>query len=168
MYYTWLKFDFIYFKLIITNYHTQRQKKRKFTPKIKNTKKKTLNIINPHEQSWVLIQVAWQIPEGEWDTFLEIFIYNVYGNFTKCRQDFKLILICPRSAWIAQYSQLSPCGHPAITDTPIIRTAAKSPAKINNRRLTEINSRYYGLSLMRTLTRGPHSVRNKGSWLYNV
>ena len=64
------------------------------------------------------------------------------------------------------YSQLSPCGHPAITDTPIIRTAAKSPAKINYRRLTEINSRYYGLSLMRTLTRGPHSVRNKGSWLY--
>ena len=63
------------------------------------------------------------------------------------------------------YSQLSPCGHPAITDTPIIRTAAKSPAKINNRRLTEINSRYYRLSLMRTLTRGPHSVRNKWSWL---
>ena len=26
-------------------------------------------------------------------------------------------------------SQLSPCGHLAITDTPIIRTAAKSPAK---------------------------------------
>ena len=23
------------------------------------------------------------------------------------------------------YSQLSPCGHPAITDTPIIQTAAK-------------------------------------------
>ena len=104
MYYTWLKFDFIYFKLIIINYHTQRQKKRKFTPKIKNTQKKTLNIINPHEQSWVLIQVAWQIPEGEWDTFLEIFIYNVYGNSTKCRRDFKLILICPRSAWIAQYN----------------------------------------------------------------
>ena len=66
------------------------------------------------------------------------------------------------------YSQLSPCGHPAITDTPIIRTAAKSPAKINYRRLTKINSRYYGLSLMRTLTRGPHSVRNKGSWLYQT
>ena len=40
MYYTWLKFEFIYFKLTIINYHTQRQKKRKFTPKIKNTKKK--------------------------------------------------------------------------------------------------------------------------------
>ena len=61
------------------------------------------------------------------------------------------------------YSQLSPCGHPAITDTPIIRTAAKSPAKTNYRCLTEINSRYYELSLMRTLTRGPHSVRHKGS-----
>lgn len=52
MYYTWLKFEFIYFKLTIINYHTQRQKKRKFTPKIKKHKKKTLKfIINPHEQS---------------------------------------------------------------------------------------------------------------------
>ena len=68
----------------------------------------------------------------------------------------------------SSYSQLSPCGHPATTDTPIIRTAAKSPAKTNYRRFTEINSRYYGHSLMRTLTRGPHSVRNKGSWLYLV
>ena len=50
-----------------------------------------------------------------------------------------------------QYSQLPPCEHPAITDTPIIRTAAKSPAKPNFRHLSEINSRYYGLSLMRTL-----------------
>ena len=47
---------------------------------------------------------------------------------------------------------LSPCGHPAITDTPIIRTADKFRAKINYRHLTEINSRYYGLSLQRTLT----------------
>jgi len=38
------------------------------------------------------------------------------------------------------YSQLSPYGHPAITVTPIIRTAVKSQAKINNGRLTEINS----------------------------
>ena len=57
-------------------------------------------------------------------------------------------------------------GHLAMTDTPIIPTAAKSKAKIIYRRLTEINSRYYGLSLMRTLTRGPNSVRYKGSWLY--
>ena len=42
----------------------------------------------------------------------------------------------------------SPCGHLAITDTPIIRTAGKYPTKINYRRLTEINSRYYGLSLL--------------------
>ena len=64
------------------------------------------------------------------------------------------------------YSQLSPSGHLAITDTPIKRTAAKSQEKPNCRRLTEINSRYYGLSLMRTLTWGPYSVRYKGSWLY--
>ena len=50
------------------------------------------------------------------------------------------------------YSQLSPCGHPAITDTPIIRTADKFRAKINYRHLTKINSHYYGLSLQRTLT----------------
>ena len=64
-------------------------------------------------------------------------------------------------AKIKDYSQLSPCGHPSITETPIIRTTAKSQAKINYRRLTEVNSRYYGLSVMRTLTRGPYSVRNK-------
>ena len=61
------------------------------------------------------------------------------------------------------YSQLSPCGHLAITDTPIIWAAAKSPAKINYRRLTEINSRYYGISLLRTLTPLLEGVRNKGS-----
>ena len=27
------------------------------------------------------------------------------------------------------YSQLSPCGHPAITDTPLLRTGAKSPVE---------------------------------------
>ena len=57
-----------------------------------------------------------------------------------------------RSNHILYYSQLSPCGHLAITNTPIKRTAAKSQEKPNYRRLTEINSSYYGLSLMRTLT----------------
>ena len=66
------------------------------------------------------------------------------------------------------YSQLSPWGHPAITDTPVMRTTAKSQAKIIiiYKRLTEKNSRWYGLSLMRTLTRGPYSVHYKGRWLY--
>ena len=63
------------------------------------------------------------------------------------------------------YNLFSLCGHSGITDTPIKRTVAKSPAKANYRRLTEINSRYYGLSLIRTLTQGPYSVHNKGSWL---
>ena len=52
--------------------------------------------------------------------------------------------------------------HPVITDTPIRRTATKSQAKMNYKCLTEINSGYYGLSLMRTLTRasqGLYSVR---------
>ena len=43
------------------------------------------------------------------------------------------------------YSQIWPFEHPAITDTSIKRTAANSPAKTNYRRLTEINSCYYGL-----------------------
>ena len=66
------------------------------------------------------------------------------------------------------YSQLSPWGHPAITDTPVMRTTAKSQAKIIiiYKRLTEKNSRCYGLSLMRTLTRGPYSVHYKGRWLH--
>ena len=50
------------------------------------------------------------------------------------------------------------CERPAKTDTPIIEIAAKSHTKINYRGLTEINSRYYGLSIMRALTRGPYSV----------
>ena len=66
------------------------------------------------------------------------------------------------------YSQLSPCGHLALTDNPIIRTAAKSPAETNYRRLTKINSRYYGLSLLRTCIRGPYSVCNKGVGIYTV
>ena len=57
MYYTWLKFDFIYFKLIIINYHTQRQKKRIFTPKIKNT----LNIIHMSRvESWFKLHGKFQ------------------------------------------------------------------------------------------------------------
>ena len=52
-----------------------------------------------------------------------------------------------------------------LTDTSLIRTAAKSPAKINYRRLTERNSCYYGLSLFRTLTRGPEGVRNEAGEL---
>ena len=44
---------------------------------------------------------------------------------------------------------------PCYNGRPIIWTAAKSKARINYRRLTEINSHYYGLLLMRTLTSGP-------------
>ena len=39
-------------------------------------------------------------------------------------------------------------GHLAITDTMIIWSAAKSTAKIHFRRLAEINSHYYRLSLL--------------------
>ena len=49
-----------------------------------------------------------------------------------------------------------PCRQPAIKDTSIKRTVVNSPPKTNYRHLTEINSRYHGLSLMRTLTRGSY------------
>lgn len=48
-------------------------------------------------------------------------------------------------------SQLSPSGHAAIPEPLVKRTAAKSQAKINYRRWTEIHSRYYELSQKRTL-----------------
>ena len=75
-------------------------------------------------------------------------------------------IYCPplTQAILPPYSQLSPFGYLSMTDTPIIQTAAtESQAKIIYRRLTEIDSRCYRLSLMRTLTRGPNSVRYKGS-----
>ena len=52
---------------------------------------------------------------------------------------------------------------PCYCEHPIMRTAAKSKAKIEYRRLIEINFHYYGLSLLRTLTRSPEGVRNKES-----
>jgi len=52
-----------------------------------------------------------------------------------------------------------------MTDTPIMLTAATSQAKINYRCLTEINSGYFGVSLMRTLTQTLYSVHCKWSWL---
>ena len=61
-------------------------------------------------------------------------------------------------------SSLSPSGNPVITDTLIsIWTAAIPHAKINYTRLTEINSHYYRLSQMRTLTQGSYSIRYKRS-----
>ena len=44
----------------------------------------------------------------------------------QCAFKFKAKKVC----W-AEYRQLLPCAQPAITDTQIIRTAAKSQAKIN-------------------------------------
>ena len=58
---------------------------------------------------------------------------------------------------VYKYSQLSPWGQLAITDTPLKQTVAKSPKKKTNyRRFTEINSRCHGLSLKRTLSPNPY------------
>ena len=51
-------------------------------------------------------------------------------------------------------------------DTPIIWTTGKTHTKINCRRLTKTDFRYYELSLIRTLTRSPYGVSYKESWLY--
>ena len=71
----------------------------------------------------------------------------------------------PRGLWVQSTLALRTLhyhGHLNKTDS------SNSPAKTNYRRLTEINFRYYALSLMRTLPRGPSSVRYKGSWLERV
>ena len=47
----------------------------------------------------------------------------------------------------SDYSQLSPCGQPAITNTRPITDKIQIPIY---RGLTENDSRYYGLSLFRT------------------
>ena len=96
--------------------------------------------------------------------------------FTNDRQKTKVHKSQTRMRWIynskqsilMEYSQLLPCRHPAIMGTLIRQTAATSPAKTNYRHLREINSRYYGLSLMRTLLRRPYSVCFKRSWLYSI
>ena len=84
--------------------------------------------------------------------------------FHRNSQSFRCRIISFQSKIINlnMYIQLSPCGHPAITDTPIIRTADKFRSKINYRHLTEINSRYYGLQLQKTLTQGPTVSAIKG------
>ena len=65
------------------------------------------------------------------------------------------VLVSRFHAMDSRYSQLLPCGHLATTDALIKWAVAKSLARTNYRRLTEIKSHYYGLSLMRTRTQGP-------------
>ena len=72
-----------------------------------------------------------------------------FRNFTVCCYSNKSrCMFCS----ILQYSQLSTCGQPALMDSLIKQTVAKSTAKTKYRRLTEINSRCSGLSLKRTVT----------------
>ena len=68
------------------------------------------------------------------------------------------MLISELAVNISIYSQCLPCRRPVITDTLIIQTAAKSHTKTNHRFLTEMNFRYYGLSLIMTLT---HTVSQR-------
>ena len=96
--------------------------------------------------------------------------------FTDDRQKTKGHKSQTRMQWIytakqsilVEYSQLLPCRHPDILGILIRQTTATSQAKTNYRHLSEINSCYYGLSLMRTLLWRPYSVCFKRSWLYSI
>ena len=68
--------------------------------------------------------------------------------------------------WARRVQSILALWTPHYNGYPPKRTVAKYRSKINYRCLTETHSRYYGLSLMRTLTRGPYSVRWKRCWLY--
>ena len=72
---------------------------------------------------------------------------NLFDCLPRKRNDLWFQLSTP-----AVYSQLPPCGHLAITDSSEI------PSGESYRRLTEINSRYYGLSLLRT---SGHFIRSQ-------
>ena len=78
---------------------------------------------------------------GEYSSY--VIILKSYGNY------FKKFLY---KSTIALWS-------PAITETPIIRTATKSHAKINYRCLSKINSHYYGLSLIKSTVTNQSSLQ---------
>ena len=50
--------------------------------------------------------------------------------------------------FFSRYSRLSPCGHLAIMDTPPLKTRVSLPGE-THKEMTEINSCYYALSLLR-------------------
>ena len=53
-------------------------------------------------------------------------IHFIFNSLSACTYSWSIIY----STISTIYSQLPPCGHLAITDTPLLRTAAKSPAKV--------------------------------------
>ena len=80
-----------------------------------------------------------------------------------------LVTVCAvLTLLIVSVSSFLQCNHSntvnsCLVDTSLAQIAAKSCAKINYRCLTEINSCYYGLLVLGTLTQGPEGVHNKGS-----
>ena len=64
------------------------------------------------------------------------------------------------------YSRLSPCGHFAITDTPLMQTRASPPPPNpptpgeTRKETTETNSRYHGLPLLRKCGHVPAPKRD--------
>ena len=74
------------------------------------------------------------------DEFLKTYFLSMpkLSKYVSIRPNEKSLLVV-----LSKYSQLPPCGHLAITDS------SKIPGE-SYRRLTEINSRYYGFLLLRT------------------
>ena len=120
----------------------------------------------PHKggQAWVLRSWLWQIllwaSKKKRYFFLFCFFFfffffcnnRVKGAVPPYFQRLCCTQTCLKIDWNTKqvYSQLSPCGHLAITDTPLIRTAAKSPAKVTDVWLKQTpaltDSRYYGVT----------------------
>ena len=91
-------------------------------------------------EPWIYVSFEqWNLTCEIWPLWYAKYSRKIFRIFSTLSQAIFVCLV---------YGQLSPCGHLAITDTPLIRTKAKCPAKINYRRLTEMNSRNYGLSLV--------------------
>ena len=78
-------------------------------------------------------------PPGPWllnVISLENHLPGEYENLHVQQKNQYWSMTIGRDSFPALYSQLSPCEHPAITDTPIIRTTAKSPVKTNYSQLS--------------------------------
>ena len=71
---------------------------------------------------------------------------NVWGS-SYCLVHVYYYTVKRRVQLLAKYSQLLPCGHSAITDTPLLRKGAKSPAKTTKKCMEITLAIQCGLSL---------------------
>ena len=131
-------------------------------------------------QRWFLEQQCWNNVATIWSNATPMLQRSVTLKIflaiaLKCKENGKKTVLTIPGHWASLCNPISlkQClqKDSEIQSTLALRTpreharTAKSPAKTTYELLTEINSRYYGFSLMTLLTRDPYSVRNKGRWL---